>query len=218
MLFADRIEGGKALAYELPSLTSDAPWIVLAIARGGIPVGCSLATELRLPIDILFATRIPMIGQPHLGSGAITITGEKVYNRQLLNSFGLRESHFFAYEQQVLDELKAAARQIRSSAIPPSIAGKNVILTDDGISSGYTMLAAIRCVRKHGARKVIVAVPVSSFAGYKLVDTECDDFIALRICSDPHFSIESYYANGKVDLERATRCVQIARTEGVAAF
>lgn len=218
MLFEDRIEGGKALAAELPPLTSDAPWLVLTIARSGIPVGCSLAKELRLPVDILFAARIPLIGQPHLGAGAITITGDKLYNRQLLNSYGLKESHFFSYETEVLDSLKKLAREIRGSSVPPPVTGKNIVLTDDGISSGYTMLVALRCARKHGAKRIIVAVPVSSFAGYKLVDSECSDFVAIRICSDPTFAIDAYYNNGSADKERMVECVKIARTEGIAAF
>lgn len=217
-MFRNRKEAGRLLASEIPALYTGTDSIIMAIDRGGIPVGCSMSIELRLPVDIIFARRIPMIGMPHIGVGAITASGEKVYNQRLLNQYGLKEFHFKAYEEEVLRDLKKEINEIRSSSSIPDLTVKTVILTDDGISSGYTMLVAIRCVKKRGAKKVVVAVPVSSFVGYKLVSEECDDFICMRICSEPGFSVQSFYDTSRIDLEEARECIKIAKKEGVGVF
>lgn len=217
-MFQDRKEAGRLLAKEIPALYTGSDSLIIAIARGGIPVGCAMSIELRLPVDIVFARKIPMIGMPHIGVGAITATGEKVYNQRLLNQYGLKEFHFAAYEEEVLRDLKMEVAELRGSTLLPDVTGKTAILTDDGIASGYTMLAVIRCIKKHGARKIVVAVPVSSFAGYKLVSEECDDFICMRICSEPSFSVQSFYDSSRIDPKEAKECIKTVKKEGVAVF
>lgn len=217
-MFQDRREAGRLLAAELPANYLTDKSMIIAIAKGGIPVGCAMSITIRLPVDIIFSCRIPMIGNPHIGVGAITASGEKAYNTILLAQYGLKSLHFESAEEEAVTSLNLLMKELRGSSNLPFLYGKTILLVDDGISSGYTMLVSIRCVKRHGAKQVVVAVPVSSFSGYKLVKEECDDFIAMRICSEPSFSIESFYKDSKIDLEKAKECINIARSEGVAVF
>lgn len=215
-MFEDRIQAGEILASEIPKDFIGPRTQVVAIAISGIPVGCSVAKKLNLPIDLIFSKKIPLVERPHLAVGAVTSDETYILDERILKNACLLKNQVEHYKQEAIEKIKNQMEEIRGSYIPPIVSRKTVIVVDDGISTGITMLSVIKCLKKNGASKIVVAVPVSSFAGYKKVSAECDDFIALRICSDTQFSIPSFYEEQAVDSAEAIQCFKNTRKRETA--
>lgn len=217
-MFDDRIEAGRLLAREIPKKYLNEQTMVIGIALNGIPVACSLSIELHVPIDIVFARKIPLIGRPHLSVGAVTADGTCVLDELMMRRANLKEYHIKRYIEETVRQLRAEMSRIRGTTIPPVVAHKNLILVDDGISTGITMQAVLKCLKKQIPKTVIIATPVSSFFGYQKLKEEVDDFIALRVCADPDFSVEKQYRSDEIDTERAIQCVNKARKAQVYQY
>jgi len=176
VLFKDRKEAGKKLAKMLIKF-KEKNVIVLAIPRGGIPVASQISKELGIPLDVIIPRKIPIPWNPEAGFGAISFDGTLVLNKPLVAELGLTQEEINVEAKKVLEEIKRRQKIYRGDKPFPKIKGKIVILVDDVLASGYTMIAAIRFIKKSNPKKIIVAVPVSPRSSVERIKPLVDDLI-----------------------------------------
>lgn len=191
-LFADRAEAGERLRDFVSVLKPKEP-IVLAIPRGGLPIGCPIAQRLGAPLDVIAPRKLPLPDSPEAGFGAIAPDGTIILNESLAAQARLSEETIRAIAQEVLDEVRRRVRLYRGDRPFPSLADRDVILVDDGLATGYTMLAAIDLARKAAARRVLVAVPVSPMSSLHRVNRKADEVYCLAAQEKGGFAVASFY-------------------------
>jgi len=179
-VFPDRAAAGAALALELERRNLAKPLLVLALPRGGVPVAHEVARVLDAPLDVMLVRKVGMPGQPELAIGAVASGGIVVHEPGIETDFpGLAETfeHIAAQERR---ELERRERLYRAGLEPLELKAKTVILVDDGLATGYTMLAAVRAARAGGAAVIVVAAPVASPQAVALLRAEADDVVILQ--------------------------------------
>jgi putative phosphoribosyl transferase len=191
MIFRDRREAGEKLAERLKAFRDQDP-LVLAIPRGGVPVGCEISRALHAPFDLIIPRKLPIPYNPEAGFGAVTPDGTVVLNERLVKQLGLPIWEIDSIVMAVLDEVQRRVKAYRPGP-PLDPKGKTVIITDDGLASGYTMIAAVRAVKKKSPKKVIVAVPCSPRSSIELLEKEADEVISLTVQEYGSFAVASYY-------------------------
>lgn len=191
MLFNDRKDAGKKLADRLGQGQWERP-AVFAIPRGGVPIGCEIARKLHAPLDLIIPRKLPIPYNPEAGFGAVAPDGTVVLNEELVVQLGLEKPHIDSIVMAVLDEVQ---RRIREYQLGPPLdpKGRTVIVVDDGLASGYTMIAAVRALKKKGPRKVVVAVPCSPRTSVERLEEEADEVICLTVQEGGAFAVASYY-------------------------
>lgn len=191
MLFKNREEAGRRLAERLAR--EDLPdGLVLGIPRGGVVVAAAVARALNLPLDIIVPRKIGAPGNPEYAIGAVTQDGTVIYNPALLRSMRLEEA---ALKRQVEAEIREIERRMtlyRGTRVPPDCQGRTVILVDDGIATGYTVLAALRSLRRAGARKTVLAVPVAPPESLQRLEPEVDRLLCLESPAD-FYAVGQFY-------------------------
>ncbi len=191
MMFRDRREAGQKLAEKLEAYRSQNP-LVLAIPRGGVPIGCELSKALHAPFDLIIPRKLPIPYNPEAGFGAVTPDGTVVLNDELVRQLGLSKRDIDNIVMAVLDEVQRRVKAYRPGP-PLDPKGRTVIITDDGLASGYTMIAAVRAVKKKAPAKVIVAVPCSPRSSVERLEKEADEVISLTVQEYGSFAVASYY-------------------------
>lgn len=193
VLFKDRLGAGKQLAKQLKKYKEKKDCIILAIPRGGVAVGYGLAKELKIPLGIIVARKLPIPWDPEAGFGAI-VNDEVVLNEQLVARLGLSKDEINSIVKMVKAELKRR-RSVYDKRFELDIKNKIVIIVDDGLASGFTMLAALKYIKKKRPKKIIVAVPTASFAAIKELEKKLgkDKIIALKISYEPIFAVADSY-------------------------
>lgn len=191
MSFRDRREAGQKLAEVLMARRLPDP-LVLAIPRGGVPIGCELAKALHAPFDLIVPRKLPIPYNTEAGFGAVTPDGTVVLNEPLVRELGLSKREIDNIVMAVLDEVQRRVKAYRPGP-PLDPKGKTVILVDDGLASGYTMIAAVRDVKKKAPAKVIVAVPCSPRSSVDRLEGEADEVISLYVQEYGSFAVASYY-------------------------
>lgn len=159
----DRINSGRLLARELTKLSLPLDQVVvLGLARGGVPVACSLAKELGVALDVLAVRKLGVPQQPELALGAIAPDGVRVLNKEIVSSMEITADSIERIEKS--ERALLDARNARYHATHPTaeISDKIVILVDDGLATGATLRASLLWAHQHGARDILVAVPVGS--------------------------------------------------------
>lgn len=192
MLFNDRQDAGRQLATRLLAYQGSSDALVLGLARGGVAVAAEVAVLLRLPLNVVVVRKI---GAPHneeLALGAITHTGEEVFNDPLIGLLSVSREYL---RKEIEGEKKCAEERIqhyRKNCPAPVLTHKTVILVDDGIATGASIRAAIRALRKDGVKKIVLAVPVAASDSLNLLRKEVEEIICL---STPIFfeSVGSFY-------------------------
>ena len=213
-VYRDRIDAGEHLAFALKQFrTTNA--LVLAIPSGGVPVGLVVSSLLDLPFDLLIIRKIPIPGYTESGFGAVSLEGDMVLNEPLVRELGLSPEEIEVLAEPVQAELQARNRIFRENRPWPELTGKTVILVDDGLASGYTMLAAVRVVRRHKASLIVVAVPTASVSTIKLVAPQVDAIICPNIRSGYSFAVADAYRNW-YDLDR-TEVIKLLKSQGLLA-
>jgi predicted phosphoribosyltransferase len=183
-VFKDRLHAGEALARLLQRSGEGSEGLVLAIPNGGIPVGVVLAEKLRLGFDLAICRKLQIPWNKEAGFGALAPDGSLALNKRLMESLNLNSKALEAQKEKALEELKAKERRFRGDRPPPNLKGKNVILVDDGLASGYTVLAAVRYAWRSGASKVVVAVPTGSIGALRLVAGEASKVYCANVRGD----------------------------------
>jgi len=184
MLFYDRKDAGRLLAAELKQYEGSQDTIVLGLARGGVVVAYEVAKELSLPLNVVTPRKIGAPGNPELALGSIMENGEGAFNYSIIHVLGVSQD----YLAREIEKEKARAQQrlalYRQYAPLPDIKNHIVILVDDGIATGSTMLAAVKAMRQAQSKKVIVAAPVASTEAYRLLEEAADEVICPHVRED----------------------------------
>jgi putative phosphoribosyl transferase len=160
--FADRRDAGRALAGELRAYAGRPDVLVLALPRGGVPVGFEIAEALGVPLDLFLVRKLGTPGHEELAMGAIASGGVRVLNDDVVQWYGIPEPVIDAVAAREQRELERREVAYREGRVPAPITGRVVALVDDGLATGSTMRAAVEAVRQHQPSKIIVAVPVGS--------------------------------------------------------
>ncbi|MEY4744733.1 MAG: hypothetical protein RL272_678 [Candidatus Parcubacteria bacterium] len=178
MPFVDREDAGRRLARSLRRYEGDPGAIVVALPRGGVVTGRVVADALKLPLDIVVPRKIGAEADPEYAIGAVTEEGDAVWNERERRGAGR------AYLDSTLAKERAEARRrlgtYRAGMPPRSLRGKTVLVVDDGVATGYTMRAAVATVKRCGASRIVVAVPVCPADSLAALELEADEVVALE--------------------------------------
>ena len=178
--FRDRAEAGQLLAQALDEYAGRDDVIVLALPRGGVPVGCEIARRLRVPLDVFLVRKLGVPWHPELAMGALASGGVQVLNDEVVRAYGIPQHVIGAVATHEQEELDRRAREYRGDRTFPSLEGRTAILVDDGLATGSTMRAAVAAVRKEKPAAVIVAVPVAASQTCGELQHEVDRIVCLR--------------------------------------
>ncbi len=193
-VFADRTEAGERLANLLAEYRGrDA--IVLAIPSGGVPVGIAVAGRLDLPFDLLVIRKIPIPGNTEAGFGALTLEGDLLLNELLVADLGLSPAEIERLAAPVRAELGARDTLFREDRPLPDLAGRTVLLVDDGLASGLTMLAGVRLVNRRQPAEIVIAVPTAPLRTVEQLASEVDRIVCPNIRTSRIFAVASAYRN-----------------------
>lgn len=194
-VFRDRFQAGKLLADKLRKYAGNGKVIVLAVPAGGVPVGYTVAKELVVPMDVIVVRKIQIPWNPEAGFGAITWDGNIVLNEALVEQLDLTEKEIEASILKTRRNIQERLRKFRGDKPMLQLEDKVVVLVDDGLASGFTLLAAARSLRKMAPEKIIIAVPTASLGAIKLLTSEVDEIVCLNIRSGPSFAVANAYEN-----------------------
>jgi predicted phosphoribosyltransferase len=191
-LFGDRYEAGRQLASKLGGYKGQSV-VVQAIPNGGVPVALGVALALEADLDLVISRKIPLPLNPEAGFGAVADDGTAILNEEVVKEAGL-SSHQINYQiNQVRAEIQQRSLLYRQERALSTVSGKVVILVDDGLASGFTMMAAVASVRRRHPEEIIVAVPVTSVAAVERVKKVADKVIALARGAKPKFFVADFY-------------------------
>lgn len=179
--YRDRREAGKLLGQELASrIGGRKDLIVLALPRGGLPVGDEVARALGAPLDVFVVRKLGVPGHEELAMGAIASGGVRVMNEDVLAYMPIPQASIDAVARLEQAELERREHAYRGNRPPLDVRDKTVIVVDDGLATGSTMRAAVRALRQMDARAIIVAVPVGAMQTCRELRGEAGDVVCLR--------------------------------------
>jgi predicted phosphoribosyltransferase len=193
-VFEDRRDAGRLLG-EMLVKYRDAGAVVLALPSGGVPVGVEVAKALSAALDLLIVRKIQLPDNPEAGFGAVSPDGAPIINEGLLAKLSLSKKAVETQINKALESVKHRNGLFRKNRPYTSFQSKTVIVVDDGLASGYTMLAAIRFVKRDMPQKVIVAVPTSSARAIDFILAEVDDLFCANIRTGYSFAVADAYRN-----------------------
>ena len=193
-VFEDRMEAGRRLSEKLVKYKgSDS--IVLAIPAGGVPVAAEIATALNLPADLLIVRKIQLPDNTEAGFGAMGPEGEFVLNEPLVYRLGLREDDIVTQKLKTRDVINWREQVFRDGRPYQDMNNKNAIIVDDGLASGYTLLAAIGFIRRKGVKKIIAVVPTASRKTVEFILPQVDELVCLNVRAGFFFAVADAYRN-----------------------
>jgi putative phosphoribosyl transferase len=191
--FRDRGEAGQLLAKQLSKYVKCRDLLILALPRGGVPVGFEVAKALNAPLDIFVVRKLGVPGEEELAMGAIAAGGVRVLDQEVIGLMGISDQLIETVSAREQDELRRRELAYRGHAPPIQVAGTTTILVDDGIATGSTMRAAIAALRQHCPSKLIVAVPTASPSSCHELRRKADEVVAV-ITPEPFFAVGRWYA------------------------
>ncbi len=192
-VFKNRLHAGESLATKLVKYAERRDAYLLAIPAGGVPVGYAIARELNLPLDVIIVRKIQIPWNTEAGFGALSWDGTVILNRSLVKQLGLSSETIDQSISLTQENIRERSRKFRDKKPFPDLEGMTTILVDDGVASGFTMLAAVRSARKHGTERIVVAVPTGSSSSVELVAQEVDELLCLNIRSSMVFAVADAY-------------------------
>ncbi len=215
MHFRDRVDAGCRLAGELAGLAQARP-VVVALPRGGVPVGAEVARVLDAPLEILAVRKLGAPGNPELGVGAIVEDGTAVLDRRSARAVGMTQEMLDDTVTHEAEELHRRVQRYRAGAPPTPLAARAVIIVDDGLATGLSDLAAVRAARKQGAASVVVAAPVGSSESVAMLAEEADRVVCL-MTPRVLFGVGLWYEDfSPVDDEEVLAILRAARAREAA--
>jgi predicted phosphoribosyltransferase len=211
--FKDRWDAGKILAQMLESEYAMAQdTMVFSIPAGGVPVGLEISKRLNLPFDCIIVRKATIPDNTEVGFGAVTLEGSIFLNQELLSHLKLTD---FQIEQQIASvkkELEKRNALFRGGIPLPDLSGKTAILVDDGLASGYTMMASIHTLKNKGAQKIVVAVPTAPLSSIDKVQPLVDALYCANIRDTFYFAVADAYEHW-YDLSQ-TEVIELLKSRG----
>jgi putative phosphoribosyl transferase len=214
MQFLDRNDAGRQLASELLGLADEQP-VVVALPRGGVPIALEVARALRAPLDILAVRKLGAPGNPELGVGAVAEDGTGILDPRSAGMAGMTQEVLDATLARESQELRRRVESYRDGRAAIPVRGRTVIVVDDGLATGLTDLAAVRALRKRGARRIVVAVPVGSSEAVSMLAKEADRVLCLMI-PERFFGVGIWYRDFR-PVSDAQVLALMAQANGAAA-
>jgi predicted phosphoribosyltransferase len=190
--FRDRFEAGRRLADALQHYAGRPDLLVLALPRGGVPVGYEVARALHAPLDLMLVRKLGVPGHEELAMGAIASGGIRVISNDVVSALGIPDraiATIAAHEEQ---ELKRREQAYRDGRPPPNMEGRSVILVDDGLATGSTMRAAVAALRVQNPRRLVVAVPVAAPETCEAFSREVDEVVC-ALAPELFFAVGNWY-------------------------
>jgi predicted phosphoribosyltransferase len=200
----DRREAGLLLAGRLAAHAHDPRAIVLALPRGGVPVGFEIARALGIPLDAFVVRKLGVPGHEELAMGALASGGTLLLNEDVIAGLRIPHEAVQAAIERESAEIERRERLYRGDRPPPVLAGKTVILADDGLATGASMAAAIAALRRIGPARIIVAVPVGAAEVCARLRAGVDELICLQT-PEPLGSVGAWYDNFDQTADREVR-------------
>ena len=192
MIYKDRRDAGRQLAGRLSHYRGKPDAIVLGLPRGGVAVADEIATALNLPLDILIVRKIGFPGNPELAVGALSETGALALNEEIIAGYGVGRDYLARETTRQNEEIARRKVLFRSGEGLPPLAGKTVILVDDGVATGATVKAAIATLKQERLGSLVVALPVASPDAEETIRQMVDEWVCLQ--APPGFmAVGSYY-------------------------
>ena len=211
MQFSDRSQAGQLLAQKLKHYANNPDVVVLALPRGGVPVGIEVARALNVPLDIIVVRKLGVPEREELAMGAIATGDVRVLNQEIIDWLQIPRAVIDRVTESEMAELHRREQAYRGTASPVQLAGKIAILVDDGIATGSTMRAAVAVVRSQNPQGVVIAVPTAPVSTIKDLRTTVDDFVSV-ISSDAFVGVGQWYEDFRQVSDEVTReCYERAR-------
>lgn len=190
--FRDRVQAGQLLSRKLKHYADGADVIVLALPRGGVPVAREVARVLHAPLDVFLVRKLGTPGQEELAMGAIASGGIRVLNDEVVDMLGVPPEVIESVTAKELRELARRERLYREGRPALDVAGRTVVLVDDGLATGSTMRAAVAALRQAEPKRIVVAVPVAAASTCRDLRGEADEVICLHM-PEPFYSVGFWY-------------------------
>jgi putative phosphoribosyl transferase len=190
--FTDRYHAGRRLAAALAPYAGRPNLLVLALPRGGVPVGFEVARALNAPLDVMLVRKLGVPGHEELAMGAIASGGIRVLSDDIVNAFVIPERVIATVAANEERELARRERAYRDDRPPPDVRGKTVILIDDGLATGSTMRAAAAAIQSQHPERLVIAVPVAPQETCQSLLQYADDVVC-AIVPEPFFAVGNWY-------------------------
>ena len=192
--FRNRTEAGILLAKKLTDYADRRDVLVLALPRGGVPVGFEVAKALHAPLDVVIVRKLGTPGQEELAMGTITSGGVRVLNHEVVRALGISESEIDSVAAKEQKELERRERLYRGRRAAPKVCNRTVILVDDGIATGTTIRVAITALKTQNPSRLVVAVPVAPLSTCEELKGEVDEVVCL-LSPEEFWAISLWYEN-----------------------
>ena len=193
-LFADRADAGRQLAELLVEYADDPGVLVLALPRGGVPIGYEIARRLRVPLDVYVVRKLGVPGHEELAMGALASDGTWVLDDDLIASLRVEPSALDEVVRRESEELRRREAVYRDARPEPDLRGRIVIIVDDGLATGATMRAAATALRRRAPSAIVTAVPVAAPRTVAALRGVVDRVMCVRT-PEPFHAVGLYYAN-----------------------
>ena len=193
-LYQDRAHAGRILADRLKNFKMD-DIVVLAIPNGGVPVAIPIAAGLDIPLFLIIVRKLQLPDNPEAGFGAITSDGFLLLDDRLVQHSQLTMAEIESQKRKAMESIRKRQKFFGKRAQIDSLENRSVVLVDDGLASGFTMLAAVRSAKNQGAKEIIIAVPTSSSRAFRLLEREVDKIICPHVSRLPVFAVADAYKN-----------------------
>ena len=190
--FRNREEAGRLLADRLRRYANRSDVVVLALPRGGVPVGYEIATALHVPLDVFVVRKLGVPGHEELAMGAIASGGVRVLNDDVVQGLGLPNAAIERAAQREEQELQRREYLYRGNRLFPELKNRIVILVDDGLATGSSMRAAAQALRRHQPARIVVAVPAAAPETCDAFRSEVDEIIC-AITPEPFYAVGLWY-------------------------
>ena len=192
--FRNRSHAGLELARSIPDPNTQA-CLVLGLPRGGVAVAEELANKLAVPLEPVFARKLPLPESPEMGFGAIALDGTVVLNERVVAGFGLGQEEIDVIARDVVAEVQRRAREYLGGKGLLAAGERHVYMVDDGLATGYSMIAAARMIRRQKPARLILCVPVSPVSSIETVRPDFDEIHCLFAQRSGSFAVASFYAD-----------------------